>query len=78
VEDVDVEEFVEKLVEETSLAKREAEAYVYTEILDYSAEKAAEKMSTSEYNVYQKRFRFKDKIEEARKTLQHTVEEEYR
>jgi transcriptional regulator len=66
----EVEEKVEDLVSNTLLAEREAEAYVYTEILDLDVDLAAERMETTSNNVSQKRHRFKEKIEKAERTAE--------
>lgn len=65
-----IQEKVEELQQDTLLAEREAEAYVYTEILDYTLEDAADEMETSTDNVSQKRHRFKNKIEKAERTAE--------
>ena len=66
----EVEEKVEDLVSNTLLAEREAEAYVYTEVLGLDVDLAAKKMDTTSNNVSQKRHRFQDKIEKAERTAE--------
>lgn len=64
----EIEEKVEDLERNTLLARREAEAYVYTEILDLDVDLAADEMGTTSNNVSQKRHRFNEKIEKAERT----------
>jgi len=65
-----IQERIEELQQDTLLAEREAEAYVFTEILDYTLKDAAEEMETSTDNIAQKRHRFKNKIEKSERTAE--------
>lgn len=68
-----IEKRVEELKEETLLAEREAEAYVLTEELCYTIQKAADEMNVGFGRVSGARNRIKGKIRKAKKTAELSI-----